>query len=202
MTRRIENKIDIDKTNKISFFNWLKEKKAKLIFKPRQIYSIYFDNNDLSIYTDSVEGISKRKKIRIRTYDSLDLINNNKKLEFKYTSPYGRSKLTQEINNFPSIIKTGFFDNMYGICMPKLIVSYKRFYYKIENERITYDENISYAKFKINLKNLVYSYDPEIIIEVKSNNYLNESEINKNIPFKTVRFSKYCNAIEKLNMHQ
>ena len=84
--------------------------------------------------------------------------------------------------------------------MPKTIVSYKRTYFKLGLERLTFDENITYAKYDKNLNNLVFVFDPRIILEVKSNNFVNIEEIDKNIPFKTTRFSKYCESIDKLNL--
>ena len=80
MNRRIENKIDVDVNKKIILFNWLQEKNAKKIYETRQINSIYFDNSKYTIYDDSVEGISPRKKIRVRFYGNFK-DNNKKKIE-------------------------------------------------------------------------------------------------------------------------
>ena len=69
MIYRIEKKYRIDKSNKINFYNWLKEKKFKEIFDKRIVNSIYYDNINLQMYDNSIEGIVPRKKIRIRYYD-------------------------------------------------------------------------------------------------------------------------------------
>jgi len=199
MNRRIENKIDIDVNKKIILFNWLQEKKAEKIYKTRQINSVYFDNSRYSIYDDSVEGISPRKKIRVRFY-GIFKDNSKKKIEIKYTFPYGRSKSIKDIDNTSNIFDVGYFDDLYGVCMPKTIVSYKRTYFKLGFERLTFDEDITYAKYNKNLNNLTFVSDPKIILEVKSNNFVNIDEIEQNIPFKTTRFSKYCESIEKLNL--
>lgn len=199
MNRRIENKIDVDVNKKIILFNWLQEKKAKKIYETRQINSIYFDNSKYTIYDDSVEGISPRKKIRVRFYGNFK-DNNKQKIEIKYTFPYGRYKSTKEINTHSNIFDTGYLDDLYGVCMPKTIVSYKRTYFKLGFERLTFDEDITYAKYNKNLNNLTFVSDPKIILEVKSNNFVNIDEIEQNIPFKTTRFSKYCESVEKLNL--
>ena len=65
---RIEYKIDIDASKKITFLNFLKKNKAKTLYKKRLVNSIYFDNDDFEMYFDSVEGLSPRKKIRLRYY--------------------------------------------------------------------------------------------------------------------------------------
>lgn len=199
MSRRIENKIDINVNKKIALFNWLKEKNAKKIYETRQINSIYFDNDRYSIYNDSIEGISPRKKIRIRFYGNFD-IESKKKLEIKHTIPNGRYKFTNDISEKSTIFDHGYLDSLYGVCLPKTIVSYKRTYFKLGSERVTFDENISYAKFNNNFKNLIFVSDEKIVLEVKSNDFKNIYEIENNIPFKTTRFSKYCESIDKLNL--
>ena len=68
MSFRIEEKINIHKNNSIFLKNWLSENNAKVLFPPRIISSIYFDNDNFEMYHNSIEGVLPRKKIRIRYY--------------------------------------------------------------------------------------------------------------------------------------
>jgi SPX domain protein involved in polyphosphate accumulation len=68
MSFRIEEKLFIKKENLIQFQEFLVKKSVKKIHHPRIIESLYFDNNNLEMYSDSIEGLAPRKKIRIRNY--------------------------------------------------------------------------------------------------------------------------------------
>ena len=62
MSFRIEEKINIHKNNSIFLKNWLSENNAKVLFPPRIISSIYFDNDNFEMYHNSIEGVLPRKK--------------------------------------------------------------------------------------------------------------------------------------------
>ena len=66
------------------FKYWLKINDIKNIFRDRLVTSIYFDNNNQSLY-ESEEGVVPREKIRLRFYD-----NNRIKFCEKKSSPEGR----------------------------------------------------------------------------------------------------------------
>ena len=68
MSFRTEEKLYIKPENLIQFQEFLVKKSVKKIHHPRTIESLYFDNYNLDMHTDSEEGIVPRKKIRIRTY--------------------------------------------------------------------------------------------------------------------------------------
>ena len=57
-----------------------------------------------------------------------------------------------------------FFDSQYGVCFPKLHVSYLREYYLIKDVRITVDTDINYQLYQNSLK----TNDPSTIIEIKA----------------------------------
>ena len=107
-------------------------------------WSKYVDNINLDMYTDSKEGLTPRKKIRLRTYPK----EEDKKiyLEVKNSSVEGRFK-TREIldkNEFNQKKTSGILDNQYGLCFPKLYVSYKREYSIINDVRISTDPSNSF----------------------------------------------------------
>ena len=54
----------------------------KIQYPDRNISSIYYDTLDFQLYKDSIEGVFKRKKIRLRFYNKVfDKINLEKKIK-------------------------------------------------------------------------------------------------------------------------
>lgn len=198
--KRIEFKVDIDKTKKITFLNFLKNNKANTLYEKRLINSIYFDNKNFEMYFDSVEGLSPRKKIRLRYYgkEKKNLDDVKILLEHKYTNYSGRSKNSIYIDNHIRLFKNGILDSKYGICYPKTLVSYLRSYYSIKDFRFTLDENIRFKVYNDNITSCNQSSIDEIIVEIKTNNIEKIDEMKKKFPFSEIRFSKYCKSIEKL----
>ena len=196
---RIENKYKIELNKLDELYKFLNDNNAEVLFPRRFIKSIYFDNNSYSSYFNSLEGIVPRKKIRLRSYLNLENFNQNNlfNLEYKINSVEGRYKTTHYKTNFINMFKNGILDNFYGFINPVAEVTYFREYYKLFNLRITVDLKIKYKKFEKNKFNL--SHD-EAIVEVKSNNLNNLNYIDEKICFMKTRFSKYCNALETLNI--
>ena len=192
MSFRIEKKLFIKKEQLIEFKKFLFKKNINQIYKPRVVESIYFDNCDKKIYFDSLEGLSPRKKIRIRYYPEKKI--KEYFLEYKISSVEGRFKKNNKISldHFNYLLNFGIFDNSYGICKPNLVVSYTREYLRKDDVRITYDANINYNLFKKNIK----KKDHNIIIELKTSINKNLDHLIKEFPFQEIRFSKYCNGIE------
>ncbi len=198
MSFRIEKKFRVEQKKLVQLYSWLNKNKALKIYNDRYIKSIYFDNNKFSSYHDSIEGIVPRKKIRLRNYfkDKSDF--DNLKLEIKINSIEGRYKTSEKLKTYNNYLNNGIHDNFYGICYPKIIVSYKREYYKVYGYRITVDREIEYDNF--NLKNFFFNTINEnrIIMELKTNFNSSENDINEKFPFEIIRFSKYCFGMEKL----
>lgn len=195
MSFRIEEKISILKKNLILFKNYLINNKAEKLFEPRIINSIYFDNDNFQMFEDSEEGIVPRKKIRIRHYNH----DGYSLLEKKISSGEGRFKTSNRISiKKDYYLKYGLLDDTYGLCKPKVKVSYLRSYYKFNKFRITIDENISYQKFFYINNKFKKNLSEEVVVEVKSNNLSNYNDFEKNFPFTKVRFSKYSKAISSI----
>ena len=194
MSFRIEEKLFIKKENLIQFQEFLVKKSAKKIHHPRIIESLYFDNNNLEMYSDSIEGLAPRKKIRIRNYPK----DSEKKiyLEVKNSTVEGRFKTRKNINKieFDKKKSIGILDNQYGICYPKLYVKYKREYSVIDDVRISIDKDIQYKDYKTNFK----LSDENIIVELKTSFNKNLYELISDFPILRIRFSKYCFAIQNL----
>ncbi len=177
-----------------NFYEFLSENSAKQLYPRRLIKSIYFDNQTFSSYNDSIEGVLPRKKIRIRNYPNM---NKKFNLEIKINSIEGRFKTVEKNINHNDFLKKGYFDTEYDLCFPVLEINYLREYISVFNLRITLDTSISYKKF--NDKRSIPLME-SAIVEVKSNNLENFNYIEDKIHFPTTRFSKYCNAIDELNI--
>tara|TARA_A100001011_G_scaffold397540_1_gene498873 strand:- start:2036 stop:2668 length:633 start_codon:yes stop_codon:yes gene_type:complete len=199
MSFRNEDKFRFEKKKSFDLIYWLKSLKSKKKYISRKVCSLYFDNNNLQMYLDSIEGITPRKKIRIRVYNEDNFYKDNldANLEKKISSVEGRFKTTNKIKNVNNFLKYGFYDNFYGNCYPKIKISYNRSYYQFENYRITIDENISYEKFHKLFNNTNVAYDDYNVFEIKYNEK-NESisNLQNDFPFERSRFSKYCRAVE------
>lgn len=198
MSFRIEKKFRVEQKKLVKLYSWLKTNKALKIYNDRYVKSIYFDNNKFSSYHDSIEGVVPRKKIRLRNYSKDKSNFDNLKLEIKINSIEGRYKTSEKLKTYKNYFNNGIHDNFYGLCYPKIIVSYKREYYKVYGYRITLDREIEYDNF--NLKNFFLNTINEnrIIVELKTNINSSENDINEKFPFEIIRFSKYCFGIEKL----
>ena len=56
----------IKKENLSLFKDFLLKKSAKKIYQPRVINSLYFENKNFDMFHDSIEGLTPRKKIRVK----------------------------------------------------------------------------------------------------------------------------------------
>ena len=194
MSYRIEEKLSIDSSSILEFKNYLNSKTAKQIYQPRKIESLYFENNKHEMYNDSLEGLTPRKKIRVRNYP--DTEDSKLYLEVKVSSIEGRFKTRTIIdeNKFNYLKKAGILDSQYGLCKPYLHVAYKRQYFKINDVRISIDNNIVYKLYSHGL----FQNDLNSIVEIKTSIKKDLDKLIEDFPFQKKRFSKYCNAVEKL----
>ena len=197
MSFRIENKYLINNENHYDFYKFLKKNSAETLHPRREINSIYFDNVNLKSYYDSIEGLVPRKKIRVRFYPKKNTINHEDNLEIKINSIEGRYKIINKNINKDKYFNHGYYDPDYGLCTPILMVGYIREYYKMYDLRVTIDKSICYKKFKS--KNFTLQSN-SIIFEIKSDNIDKLNQVDEQVPFQKVRYSKFCNGIEKFNL--
>ena len=187
---RIEDKIPLNGLEILKVKSLLEENNAKILYPRRLIKSIYCDDFRLSMFIESEEGISPRKKIRIRSY------NDNLKdifLETKVTSPEGRYKISKRISeqkkNF--FLKNGLFDLRYGQCLPTTEIFYLRDYLTCRNVRITIDSSIKYRQY--GRKGFISS--EKNVLEFKPTNPKDLQSIEKILLGRKSRFSKYVLSI-------
>jgi SPX domain protein involved in polyphosphate accumulation len=198
MTFRIEQKLNIHKTNLFYLKKWLLSNNSKILHPSRIISSIYYDNNNFDMYHQSIEGVLPRKKIRIRYYP-----NESKKtfhIEKKISSVEGRYKEKMLTNIDLQNIKGAILDKDYGICNPKILVTYKRDYHYLKNTRITIDTDIHFYKIFFNKIMKTAKKSNKIAFELKNNiNYPND-QLVKDFPFEIIRLSKYCEAVSSFSL--
>jgi SPX domain protein involved in polyphosphate accumulation len=194
MSFRVEKKYLLNNKNLPKFYNFLKKKNFKKLYPDRQIYSYYFDNSENKMHVDSEEGLTPRKKIRLRWYNNF-LPKKNLLLEKKINSVEGRFKLSNNIdlNNFNLLIDRGIFDNYYGKCNSKIIISYYRSYFISNHIRITLDKNIKYIRNL--LSNTSYRDMDDYIVEFKYQKLGWKPEILTEMPGTEIRSSKYSNGM-------
>lgn len=199
MNFRIENKYKIDVLKIDELYNYFVSNFAKVLYPRRKISSIYFDNNILSSYDESIEGIVPRKKIRLRTYTDKKIfdLKNVFNLEVKINSVEGRlKKISKDVDHL-KLLNTGILDPIYGLMKPVIEVTYMREYYLIHNLRITLDTKINYKIFNKRKSTIL---NEEAILEIKSDNLDNLNYIDEKFNLMKTRYSKYSNAIENLQL--
>ncbi len=193
MTFRSEDKYILQKSDYIKLKCFLNEHNFTSLYPNRKIRSLYFDNKYLNMFHDSEEGVTPRKKIRIRTYNDDE---NNPFLEFKINSAEGKFKKSDSIEPslFKRLCQNGKYDNSYGTCMPKLYVEYKREYLSKDHLRVTIDKEINYKGFLSNcfFKERFYLFEIKTLSDDKNSSFKEKFSNNK------IRFSKYSEAIKKL----
>lgn len=196
MSFRIEEKLLINFTQIFEFRKWISEKGYKKLYPNRKIKSLYFENKENKMFLDSEEGITPRKKIRIRSYPEY----KDKKYFFekKISSPEGRFKEKKLLkdNETSFLAQHGIFDNNYRFCYPKLYVEYSREYYDADICRLTIDTNIIYSPYS--KKSIFTSSDPYVAVEIKADIKSKVDQLINSFPFQRVRFSKYCRGFNFL----
>ena len=173
------------------------------IFDERKINNLYFDSFDLSSVMDNVNGLSERKKYRIRWYgDSFS--NSLKQLEIKSKAEFLNAKKTIQLEEFTlkglndiekssvELIKFLKKDNLslfnhFQSKTVKLFNSYNRRYFLSKNNetRITIDSSLNF--YSPVTKNIFE--ENNIIVEIKYFRDFNES-------FKNLTLNKYSKYVK------
>jgi len=203
MSFRNEEKLKVANSKIFLLKDWIFENKGITIYPSRIVNSIYFDNEDYSMYRQSMEGVLPRKKIRLRTYNNEFLFNQNIKVnkETKISSVEGRYKISKLEKNSSDLINFGIYERDYGVCNPVINVVYERSYYKVRDIRLTIDEKIFYKKIVGRKISKLSTFDNFSIVELKYTSDQLANQVRENFPFERIRFSKYCRGVEftKLN---
>jgi len=207
---RFERKFSIKPEFYFKFIAQLLRSGYSEIHHQRTINNIYLDDYDFSNVTDNVEGISQRKKTRIRWYGDLTA-SSKKTIEFKIKSddvnrkeniPLNKLQLTsiKQTQLFWDNIKNELIENnnvkfmtnqLYAL-HPTLLNNYTRNYYLNSDEsiRITIDKDLYYYS-------PIYfteTQDPNIIVEIK---YNSEHVVGNNLlsHLSLTKYSKYVKGM-------
>ena len=142
------------------------------------------------MFVDSEEGSLPRKKIRIRSYGGSTSLAS---LEMKVSSVEGRFKTAKNLSNEDRkrLIENGFVDSRYGLCDPKVEVSYTRQYYHFSGIRVTFDSDIRYRKHE----SMIESLESLNIIEIKAPAKASADFLTSLLAEPRRRFSKFSRAI-------
>ena len=196
MSFRIEEKLKVADSKIFQLRDWITKNMGVTLYPSRTINSIYFDNQDYTMYNQSIEGVLPRKKIRLRVYGKEFSPNKSINKEIKISSVEGKYKISELVQNPSKLLNFGIYDNNYGLCIPVLNVLYERSYYKIKNIRLTIDEKIIYRKIANRKISEPSTFDKYNIVELKCNSKKSISLLSNNFPFERTRFSKYTRGIE------
>ena len=199
MSFRKEEKLRINKNQLFNLLDWVDNNGGYKLFDSRIVSSTYFDNDELRMFKDSEEGSVPRKKIRIRSYSRRDHTQESSSLEVKISSVEGRYKTRTNLFNLKKSLHMGILDKDYGICKPRVRVTYKRSYIKIHNVRLTIDQDIEYIQVSNKKESFFKNLDSEIAIEVKANNQVSIGYLCKMFPFERLKFSKYSRAMRSIS---
>ncbi len=201
MTFRTEEKLKIHPSRLPVFLEWLAEGEAVLVHPPRRVISVYLDNDRLGMFHDSTEGVIPRKKLRFRRYEQRGQPATNWRLETKISSVEGRFKTSLPSNANPHCLKGGLSDDRYGLCRPRVEISYLRSYFALAGVRVTVDRDIGYRNFSLSLRSTLSVTDPDVIVELKGPRTLPADLLEGLFPWDRARFSKYCRAVEAVLFH-
>tara|TARA_B100000795_G_C22782016_1_gene432802 strand:- start:53 stop:727 length:675 start_codon:yes stop_codon:yes gene_type:complete len=169
----------------------------------RRVNSIYFDNANLSSIRQNLDGVSEKKKIRVRWYGSQNQLMNPI-LEIKSKKGMITNKETYKIEEleglqFPDLKNLDLIKNVVNsknksknIIEPILTTNYDRQYFVSNNSKVR--ATVDYNLHSINLKNLsqmqiVKNFSFICVLEIKYPTNL-DKYVRQNLKEITLRLSK------------
>jgi VTC domain-containing protein len=224
-TGRYEVKFILNERQLASSLSWLTKSTARNVYPERYVNSLYFDDVSFQSVRDNLAGISHRRKMRLRWYDSNGTnIEGVPNLELKYRDgrlggkkiysipEIKKELLNMEVNNIFPVIKNSIekksssllFDDYY---FPSLYVSYKREYMEEHDGlRITIDKEIKFhypnSCLKLLQTNAIryQSYILELKFPVELKNKV--ADMIRSLDLTPKRHSKYLVGLGMLGMAQ
>ena len=202
MIPRIEEKLEITRLDYPKAIAWVRNNGFSILHPSRVVNSIYFDNSQKEMLLHAQEGITPRRKVRVRYY-GLEPFNfvKNASLETKESTALGRSKSIQTNVDIKKALIEGVFDKIYGLCAPIVKILYLREYYIFEGWRVTLDRDITYELFD-NYNTGIKSIDPSFVLEIKTSVDQDKNLCEISLIFPRSKFSKYERAFENLDSYK
>ena len=186
-------------------------------YPDRKIRSLYFDDYNFSSFNENVNGLSERKKYRVRWYgDTFENVTNGR-LELKIKKNRTNTKRFWQLNPFQFNEKDNskkIYRKIYDSLLSKdgkiilnnlkpiVFTEYDRKYLetKCSSIRATIDNNLSFRKTSnILSSSRIHDF---MILELKYSTNQEEiyNELAKNLPLRSCRMSKYVNAVSMLSL--
>ena len=185
---------------------------------PRIVNSIYYDNFNLEMAKNNIDGLSRRCKIRLRYYDNekkncnLEIKKKINRFGFKTIFNLGTNisqinldKLfSTDKNLYKKLIDDPYVERFIAddFIQPQIKVSYSREYFIFKKIRLTHDKKINYISLN-NGKNFTRKkiLDNTNVLEIKFNyeDFIDAKKIMNKIICKPKRFSKYLRGLSFFN---
>lgn len=178
------------------------------IYHNRFVNNIYFDNLNFLSYYENIDGVTPRKKVRVRWYGDLAGQIRKPVLEIKKKSGIVGKK---EIHSLPAFSFESLFsglktlDKALVLLEPTLINRYSRKYFLSADKhyRITLDSNINFFPTRPSSPMFFANELPEsyCVLELKYVHSMDSeaSRITNHFPFRLTKSSKYVSGILKLH---
>lgn len=198
--KRIETKylIDIDTYNKLLIY--LKDYTIEDNYSQSHIYNIYFDTDNYYLIRRSLEKPIYKEKLRIRTYELKDNLNEvfieikkkyrkvvyKKRCLIKYSYINKIILNLETCNNKQILGEISYFFKRYPGLKPKMYISYDRYSLISKDDkslRITFDTNIKYREYDLFFKN-----NNEGSLLIDKNKVLMEVKSSETFPLWLVSF--------------
>ena len=194
-------------------------KGLKKQYPNRIVNSIYYDNLNFRLAKDNIDGLTKRCKIRARSYGNLQINQFNIEIK-KKINKFGFKKIISLKNNtdnidfkelftfknqlYKSLVKDPFVEKFItqDYLQPIININYSREYFIFEKIRLTHDKRITYTPWG-NLKSVTQKkvIDNFNVLEIKLDidNQNDVKNILEKINLKPKRFSKYVRGLSFFN---
>ncbi len=214
---RFEKKFALHQTQLSSFLMQLNLAGYKRIYEDRFINNLYLDDIHLKALKENIEGLSERKKVRIRWYGhqfalskkqleekiKKDDVNTKNILQLENTKLISTEKTASFYRSISNELKekhqNTYYQKGYYKLIPTLLNRYLRSYYYNHDKqvRLTIDRSLSY--YSCNLKTL--AQENHIIVELKSSaqNIITDHFFKS---FELTKFSKYVKGMIATGEHK
>lgn len=218
---RLERKFLVDQLDEHDVISLLRFHPAmfKEIYPPRYINNIYLDDPMMGSFHDNVDGLSERRKIRVRWYGELFRMVEKPVLEFKLKRGLAGQKAQYPLSPFSldGNFSEGYFKEVLRqSSLPHeaksrivsqdavLLNRYYRWYFATPDMRfrVTIDSGLSYYhlhKYRNRFDHKWVDYQ-NIVVELKyqPEDDLEGCRISSGFPFRMTRSSKYVTGIEQV----
>ena len=176
-------------------------------YPKRLVNSLYFDDPNFTSFHQSEEGLTPRRKLRLRWYgynevQKISDLNNIERvtLEEKVTTATSRIKYSKNLsrNNVNQFIDEFILPMNVN---PVVLVRYQRKYFLNKNGvRLTFDDKINFTRYRNEKFPSVHKLASMNITELKYDVRNTPHELISQLLSYETRFSKYCLAVNSMRL--